>query len=467
VNKQKLSFAFLIVMIVLLVHPVSAQSIKGNVWTAESLPQQGHITGGPWTLQQRGASNLAPSAGYCINGVPQPNPGTEKMSPYYFAFVINSGNTMHGFFDYRPRNSNEAVVSAMSTDFGQTWQFTQEALELNKGICPASDNVDLASEAGLGHPYAMTVNGHRFLYNLDRRPGQVDVSGLVVHELFPQPGAPLNGLPATVDFAAPRTTGLLNPDGIIAEVPGSSPKAILYVQKILNGDRTAPTALPAAQQCGQPVAFNEPGPSHDISIARMATTEDGINFTDLGPINGLNDSTGVAPTDIRYIGPRGTLMRFENGRWGLIFSGGNCLDGDSDAFHFLGFAESTDLRNWTVINGIQNPIASTIPLTVTFNGATVTVPANKPIVGNTLGWFDGRIYGPTFVRMGERDGVMTFTGYHTPRPNDDRGDTRGIGSVRLHSSQKIVAISNGDDEPRRRDNDDEDDRGKDKDNDND
>ena len=443
-NKQMFSFTFLIAMMVLWAFPVHAQKV--NVWTAESLPQQGHITGGPWTLQQRGASNAAPSAGYCINGVPQPNPGTERMAPYYFAFVTNSGKTMHGFFDYRPRNDNEAIVSATSTDFGQTWQFTQEVLELNKGICPASDNVDLASEAGLGHPYAMTVNGHRFLYNLDRRAGQVDVSGLVIHELSPQPGAPLNGVPDTVDFAAQRTVGLLNPDGIIAEVPGSSPKTILYLQKILNGDKTAPTALPVAQQCGPPKVFNEPAASHDISIPRMASTEDGINFTDLGPLNGLNDITGVGPTDIRYFGPRGTLMRFGNGTWGLIFSGGNCLDGDSDAFHFLGFAQSTDLRNWTVINGIQNPIASTIPLTVNVNGADVTIPANQPVVGNSLGWFNGRIYGPSFVQMGEHDGVMTFTGYHTPRPNDDRGDTRGIGSVRLHSSENIVAISNGDDE---------------------
>jgi hypothetical protein len=73
-------------------------------------------------------------------------------------------------------------------------------------------------------------------------------------------------------------------------------------------------------------------------------------------------------------------------------------------------------------------------------------PANKPVVGDSLGWFNGRIYGPSFVQMGEHDGVMTFTGYHTRRPNDDRGDTCGIGSVRLHSSQNIVAISNGDDE---------------------
>src|SRR5258708_26782880 len=146
----------------------------------------------------------------------------------------------------------------------------------------------------------------------------------------------------------------------------------------------------------------------------MASTDDGINFTDLGPVNGLNNIAGVGPTDIRYVGPRGTLMRFENGTWGLLFSGGNCLDGDSDAFHFLGFAQSSDLRNWTVINGIQNPIASTIPLTVNVNGVAVTIPSNKAVVCDSLGWVNGRIYVPSFFLIGEQDGVMTFTGYSTP-----------------------------------------------------
>lgn len=361
------------------------------------------------------------------------------MAPYYFPFVTNAGGKLHGFFDYRPRNDNEAVVAASSTDGGQTWKFEQEVLELNKGICPASDNVDLASEAGLGHSYSMVVNGRRFLYNLDRRAGHVDSDGLVIHELFPEAGAPLNPLPANVDFAAQRTVGLLNPDGIIAEIPGSSPKTILYLQKTLNGDKT----FPPAQQCGPPKIFKEPAASHDVSIPRMASTEDGINFTDLGPLNGLNNVTAVGPTDIRYVGPRGTLLLLDDGTWGLFFSGGNCLDGDSDAFHFLGYAESTDLRNWTVINGIQNPIASIKPLTVTVNGSPLTIPANRPVVGNTLGWFDGRIYSPSFVQTGEHDGVLSFAGYHTPRPNDDRGDYRGIGSVRLHSAREIHVVSNG------------------------
>ncbi|HZD95139.1 MAG TPA: hypothetical protein VE133_12845, partial [Candidatus Sulfotelmatobacter sp.] len=84
-------------------------------------------------------------------------------------------------------------------------------------------------------------------------------------------------------------------------------------------------------------------------------------------------------------------------------------------------------------------------------GSPVTIPANKPVVGNTLGWFDGRIYSPSFVKTGEHDGVLSFAGYHTPRPNDDRGDYRGIGSVLLHSSRPIRAVSNGADEDADRD----------------
>ncbi len=452
-NKRTPSLAVLVSLIVIFAlsaPPVVAQS--GDVWRAASLPVQSHITGGPWTLEQTGSSNAAPSAGYCVAGVPQLNPGTERMAPYYFPFVTGSGKKLHGIFDYRPRTSNEAVVAASSNDGGLSWKFEQEVLELNKGVCPASDLVDIGSDAGLGHGYVLKVNGETFLYNLDRTAANVDQSGLVVHQLTPLAGAPLNPASDTLEISQ-RTVGLLNPDGIIAEIPGVSPRTIFYLQKILNGDRTGTTALPVEQQCGKPVIFKEPSASHDIVIPRMATTIDGVNFTDLGPINGLNNPAGVAPTDIRYVGPRGTVLRLHDGKWGLFFSGGNCLDGDSDAFHFLGYAESSDLRNWTVINGIQNPIASIAPLTVVFNGASVTVPATRPVVGNTLGWFEGRVYSPSFTRSGERGGILSFAGYHTPRPNDDRSDYRNIGRVRLYGMRRVVAVSNEGDEDRDHDGD--------------
>jgi hypothetical protein len=424
---------------------LSVRAQSGNVWKAESIPVQSHITGGPWTLEQTGASNATPSAGYCVAGVPQLNPGTERMAPYYFPFVTGRGKKLRGVFDYRPRTSNEAVVAASSDDGGLTWQFQQEVLELNRGVCPATDLVDIGTDAGLGHGYVLKLNHQTFLYNLDRSAGNVDVAGLVVHQLTPEDSAPLSPAPADIDVPQ-RTTGLLNPDGIIAEVPGMHTKTILYLQKQVNGDRTGTTAMPTTQQCGNPVIFKEPSPSHDIVTPRLATTEDGVNFTDLGPVSGLNDSTAVGPADIRYVGPRGTVLRFADGRWGLIFSGGNCLDGDSDAFHFLGYAESRDLRNWTVINGIQNPIASIAPVTVVFNGDSVTVPATKPVVGNTMGWFEGRVYSPSFTLNGLHDGYLNFAGYHTPRPNDDRSDYRNIGNVRLRSSLWIVDVSNGSDD---------------------
>ena len=42
-----------------------------------------------------------------------------------------------------------------------------------------------------------------------------------------------------------RTTGLLNPDGILAVVPGTYPVKVLYVQKQVEGDYS----YPVDQQC--------------------------------------------------------------------------------------------------------------------------------------------------------------------------------------------------------------------------
>ena len=46
-------------------------------------------------------------------------------------------------------------------------------------------------------------------------------------------------------------------------------------------------------------------------------------------VNGLNDPSTTSYSGVRWISPNGTLMRMSNGTWGLFFSGGNCLDGDS------------------------------------------------------------------------------------------------------------------------------------------
>jgi hypothetical protein len=390
-------------------------------------------------------------------------------------------------------------VAASSDDAGQSWTFQQKVLELRTTCpnmtqkdpdgdhdnAPDPNNSDNGDDDGQGHQYIIHINGHVYLYTLIRSTGHIDFDQLVIHELDPIAGQPLNGAPAANDGptdpgdAPPastytmHTTGLLDPDGILGVVPGIWPLTIIYEQKILNGDNTGPTAFPVSQQCINKWAglyTNNPAgtaANDDITFLRLASTTDGINFRDLGPLQGLNDLTSVSIEGTRWLATAGTIFKLRSGRWGLFFSGGNCIDGDSDAFHYIGYAESGDLIHWTVINGLNNPIASVSPATLAVNPATgtpltggtlVTIPAQKPVVGNALGFFAGRVYAPSAPLAGDRDVNILFAGYHTQKPKNGLGDYRTIGRVSLHSSEDILASSqspNGRDDDRD-DRDDED-----------
>jgi len=414
-------------------------------WSLKETASEAYITGGPWTLEQSAASPDKRAAGYCKSGIQQANPGTERMQPYYFPYVTGANNKLQGIFDYRPRNIDEATVAAVSRDGGRSWQFQQEVLELTD-LCPSSDATDLNNDNGIGHPFLLTIKGATFLYNLDRRDGHIDSDGLVVTTLHPQPGLPLNGAPEDDpggdDLVTPgaienpgvytKTTGLLNPDAIIGEVPGSFPRKILYVQK----QRKADVGFPAAQLCLNNPAYTPAltDTNDDVTTPRLAQTTDGLNFNDLGPLTGLNDPTAVAPTGTRWIGS-GSLLVLSEHHYGLFFSGGTCVDADSDSFHYIGYAESDDLFHWTVINGIDNPIASVAPFTVTYQGHAVTVPSTPSVIGKTQGWFEGRVYGPNAIRTADGNSLtLVFAGYHTPKPKNDLGDYRTIGRVSISSS---------------------------------
>ena len=112
----------------------------------------------------------------------------------------------------------------------------------------------------------------------------------------------------------------------------------------------------------------------------------------------------------------------------------------------LGYAESSDLVHWTVINGISDPIISTAPLTLNVNaqgvpanpGNPVTIPANTPVVGSAQGFFAGRVYAPSGASFDEHDITVIFAGYHTPKPKNGLGDYRTIGRVSLHSSLPVA-----------------------------
>ncbi|MCC8966838.1 hypothetical protein H8A95_32065 [Bradyrhizobium sp. Pear76] len=474
------------------------------------------IEHGPWTLHQSGrhfhhdASGIVPPgsltppynpalygtpyADYCsASGETTINHGKSVMQPYYFPFVRRRGAVLEGLFDYRPRNEQEATVAAISTDWGATWQFRGKALALNS-YCPwdATDpdnlNVNVngvktaygsssanAGDNGLGHAFVLSVKGKQRIYHLNRADGHIDSDQLVVHPLhrgeedfslfgLPEFGyvSPLasGGYPK-LEATVTATTGLTDPDAILGSVHVGEKTAVVYVSKNLTpGDKN----FPATQVCPATPAFaltnlvnKKPRKTnHDVITIRVATTSDGVNFTDVGAATGLNDQTTIALNGIRWLGS-GSILRIHDGRFGMFFGAGNCLDNDSDGFHFVGYAETDnpvraagDLLKWHVVNGFDSPILSTD--TVVDPAGPRSYPLNAPLVnvqgadrltaaqvapfvppgkGYTTNFFSGRVYDPQAVLTDERTVTIVFAGYNTPQPSSNLADYRSIGRFQL------------------------------------
>jgi len=439
-----------------------------------------------------------PYAGYCdAAGRPTVNHGYSLMQPYYFPFVRRDGHVLQGFFDYRPRNQQEATVSATSTDWGISWTFESKKLALNP-YCPWDptdpDNLNLsvnglqtaygsssanAADNGLGHSVVLRVNGVTRIYHLNRANGHIDSDPLVVHTLHHAEDGSLSSLPdygyvsplasggyPTLEASALATTGLQNPDAIMGAVALGTTTTVVYVEKTLNAD----TSFPKAQQCPSTPAYaltnlvnGKPRKAnHDVIAVRVATTTDGINFVDVGVAAGLNDPTTVALNGLRWLGS-GSILPLSDGRYGMFFGAGNCLDNDSDGFHFIGYAETvnvvkqpSDLLTWNVINALDNPILSTDtvidpacpppyplnPPVVNVSGKDALTPAqvapfvppagaNPPPGGYTSNFFSGRVYDPQPVYTDERTVTIVFAGYNTPQPSNNLGDYRTIGRFQL------------------------------------
>jgi hypothetical protein len=483
------------------------------------------IISGPWTLHESAssfshdASGILPKfavppqskppyvgagtpyAGYCTpSGQITKNHGPSLMQPYYFPFVRSRGPLLQGFFDYRPRNEEEAVVSAFSNDWGVTWHFTGEALALNP-YCPWDptdpDNLSVnvgglevaygssganAADNGLGHPVVLMVNGVERLYQLNRAAGHIDSDQLVVHTLSPghQNGSisslqefgyvsPLasGGYPTLTSALA--TSGLQSPDAIMGALPMGSTTAIVYVEKQLGVDATLGfpvcPSTPDFALTNLVNRGNKRGANHDVTTVRVATTTDGISFQDIGSAIGLFNPKTIALYGTRYLGS-GSLIPLADGRYGMFFGAGNCLDNDSDGFHYIGYAETVDvvrtandLLSWTVINALDNPILSTD--TVTDPSGPRPYPLNPPIVnvtgvdaltpaqvapfqpptpgapfvippgGYTSNFFSGRVYDPQALYTDDHTLTIVFAGYNTPQPSSNLGDYRTIGRFQL------------------------------------
>ena len=162
------------------------------------------------------STNGAPGAGSMNN---EPTNTKLPMAPYYFPDIVrNSDGSLTGYFDWRPKATDEAITVAKSTDNGATWTTEGIALENNAGYCSAGD----ASDAGEGHPYVTSVGGHNYLYTLGRPAGDNTDVGLLVHSVNPSASDPLSGLPASEPVGIDPNTFATSP----ATVPTSGGVAI-------------------------------------------------------------------------------------------------------------------------------------------------------------------------------------------------------------------------------------------------
>jgi hypothetical protein len=149
------------------------------------------------------AGTPGPLDGYCSSlganpetGSPVSQPGGSVLpfAPYYFPDVVrNPDGSLTGYFDYRPKDADEAITVARSTDGGKSWTSEGEALEQNHGYCPTADTND----DGQGHPYVGAIGGSTKLYTLNRPAGDYEGVGLLVHNVEPNAADPLAGLPAS------------------------------------------------------------------------------------------------------------------------------------------------------------------------------------------------------------------------------------------------------------------------------
>jgi hypothetical protein len=71
------------------------------------------------------------------------------------------------------------------------------------------------------------------------------------------------------------------------------------------------------------------------------------------------------------------------------------------------------------------------------------IPASLRVVGNTQGFFAGRVYAPSAVQYDENNVTVVFAGYNTQKPKNGLGDYRTIGRVSLRSSMPLLAVGAG------------------------
>jgi Bacterial Ig-like domain (group 3)/Putative Ig domain len=339
------------------------------------------------------AGTPGPLDGYCssLGGnpetgtpVPQPAGTTLPMSPYYFPDVVrNADGSLTGYFDYRPKDADEAITVARSTDDGRTWTTEGEALEENSGYCPTADTND----DGQGHPFVTSVGGTTKLYTLPRPAGDYEGVGLLVHNVEPSAVDPLAALPAT-------------------ESVGIDPNTFAAAQTELSTTATniPVTTLGSSQGPNEIVAGPYVDYTHNSPTSGSAPTVITCTGTTTTPSDELTGCT--IPSGTLTVGSNDDLVQVmeEIGKAATVPAGPNIPSGEKTseklkfAVNGFGLADATSNSNalaWLMNNNAPNRVyidgravycftTNTNPITTNLQNCTSPSGSFSVAVGNAI-----------------------------------------------------------------------------------
>ncbi len=285
-------------------------------------PNANAPTGTPYASGVAGTPG--PVDAYCTSGGAAPESETQAsepsdtalpMSPYYFPFVtqtpgdITQGH-LTGYFDYRPKDTEEEVVVARSTDGGHSWNFAGKALEQNpENYCPTGDSND----NGQGHSFVMTVGGNSYLYELNRPAGDNLGVGLLVDPINPSATNPLAGLPALESVGTDPDT--FAAAGASVPATGGSGTAIISVTTLGSGVEQV--------GAGQFEDLNAASPSGSVITCTGAS---GTSLTGCTTANGAGLSVASGDPLVQVLGDATGAVTIAQGPNSPLENGGDSLD---------------------------------------------------------------------------------------------------------------------------------------------
>ena len=204
-----------------------------------SVPYPSGVVGSPGPLENYcgSGSNATEDSGTPSH---QPAGTTLPMSPYYFPHIVrNSDGSLTGYFDWRPKDADEAIVTARSTDNGKDWTYEGQALEQNPSYCPNAD----INDDGQGHPQVLTIGGTTYLYTLQRAAGDNADVPLLVHAVDASAANPLATVPATEQVGLDPDSFATAPDAVTHSNSSTIAVQATHSADLTNGGAGSPDEL--------------------------------------------------------------------------------------------------------------------------------------------------------------------------------------------------------------------------------